>query len=130
MIQITGDISDKNYLIELKSASGNLVTADEPISKGGEDRGFSPKELLASSLAACTSATLKMYINKKEWQIENIHIVVSLEEVDNKTIINRSISFDDHIDDDKIRILTKVANACPIHKILTHTIEVNTSVQN
>lgn len=130
MIQITADISDSNYLIELKSASGNLIIADEPIYNGGEDRGLSPKELLVSALASCTLATLKMYIQKKEWNIPTIHIVVSMDEKEGKTIFNRSISFDDQLEEDKIKVLLKVANACPIHKILTHESDVNTQIQH
>ncbi|MBK7426522.1 MAG: OsmC family protein [Saprospiraceae bacterium] len=32
---------------------------------GGKDLGFSPKELLAAALAACSSATIKMYADRK-----------------------------------------------------------------
>src|SRR5688572_17874922 len=46
------------YQIKIKTPSGNELTADEPLDKGGKDTGFSPKELLAAALSACTSATL------------------------------------------------------------------------
>ncbi|HCN82675.1 MAG TPA: osmotically inducible protein OsmC, partial [Sphingobacteriaceae bacterium] len=61
MIQIKAGIGLEPYKIEIKSATGNILIADEPVENGGQNKGFSPKELLASALAACTCATLRMY---------------------------------------------------------------------
>lgn len=67
MAKITSSIKQELYKVEIKSPTGNVVIADEPVDKGGKDLGFSPKELLASALATCTSATVKMYADRKEW---------------------------------------------------------------
>jgi len=64
MAKISSIIKKEKYKIEITSPTGNLVIADEPIEMGGKDLGFSPKELMASSLAACTSATLRMYADR------------------------------------------------------------------
>ena len=76
MAKVTANNGKENYLIEMQSPTGNKVVADEPIAKGGQDKGFSPKELLASALAACTSATVRMYCNRKGWELKNIHIEI------------------------------------------------------
>jgi putative redox protein len=85
MTKISSSIKKENYKIEIKSPSGNLVIADEPIEMGGKDLGFSPKELLASALAACTSATVKMYADRKEWDLQEVKIDVELEFIKAKT---------------------------------------------
>jgi putative redox protein len=130
MTQVSSIIRTEPYKIEIKSPSGNSVIADEPVDKGGKDTGFSPKELLAASLAACTSATLRMYAERKEWPLEEVKITIDLErdESANKTVINRKIQFTGTLTDEQIKRLLAVANACPVHKILTHPIEINTNL--
>lgn len=79
--------------------------------------GVSPKELLASALAACTSATVKMYADRKGWGLEETKLEITLEwdEKENKTVINRKIDFVGNLDDDQKSRLLKVANTCPVH---------------
>lgn len=116
--------------VKIKSPSGNIVIADEPIEKGGKDLGFSPKELLASALAACTSATVRMFADRKGWGLEEMKVNIELErnENENKTVINRKLEFIGNLDDTQKDRLLAVANACPVHKILTNPIEINTEL--
>lgn len=130
MAKITSSIKKELYKIEITSPTGNVVIADEPIDVGGKDLGFSPKELLASALAACTSATVRMYADRKGWELEEVKLEIELErdEKENKTVINRKLEFIGNLDDtQKSRLLT-VANACPIHKILSNPIEINSQL--
>ncbi|MFD0941357.1 OsmC family protein [Pedobacter boryungensis] len=126
MIAIKASIGTEPYKIEIKSPTGNVVIADEPLEKGGQDKGFSPKELLASSLGACTCATVRMYAERKTWEIEKINVNVELVEEEGQTKFIRQIELVGDLDDAQRTRLLNVANACPIHKILTHTIVVDT----
>jgi putative redox protein len=127
MAKITSSIKRENYKIEIKSSTGNVVIADEPTEMGGKNLGFSPKELLASALAACTSATVKMYADRKEWDLQEVKIAIELEFIanENKTIINRKLEFLGNLDDTQKNRLLAVANACPVHKMLSNPIEIN-----
>ena len=51
--------------------------ADEPTSYGSADIGPAPYELLCASLGACTSITLRMYAERKKWDVENIAVRVT-----------------------------------------------------
>ena len=95
MAKISSSIKKEPYKIEIKSPSGNIVIADEPLNSGGKDLGFSPKELLASALAACTSATVKMYADRKGWALEEVKLEIELErdEKGNKTVIEQKNRF-------------------------------------
>lgn len=130
MAKIASSIKKEHYKIEIKSPSGNMVIADEPVDKGGKDLGFSPKELLAAALAACTSATLKMYADRKGWDLEEVQLEIDLErnEDENKTTINRKLTLVGQLDEAQLSRLLKVANSCPVHKILSNPIEINTEL--
>src|SRR5882762_2206633 len=95
MTNVSSTIGKELYKIEIKSPSGNVLIADEPIDKGGKNLGFGPTELLASALAACTNATVRMYTERKGWDLQEMKVDVELErdEASNKTIVNRKIQF-------------------------------------
>ncbi|WP_419756211.1 OsmC family protein [Brevundimonas sp.] len=52
----------------------HVLTADEPKSLGGKDAGPAPFGLLVAALGACTSATLKMYAEKKGWPLTSLDV--------------------------------------------------------
>ncbi|MDY0089883.1 MAG: OsmC family protein [Flavobacteriaceae bacterium] len=130
MAKITSSIKNEHYKIEIKSPSGNTIIADEPVEMGGKDLGFSPKELLASSLAACTSATVRMYADRKEWDLQEVKIDIELDFVkeENKTVINRKIEFIGNLDEEQKKRLLAIANACPVHKMLSNKVEISSEV--
>ena len=130
MASVTSTIKKELYRIEIESPSGNVVISDEPLEMGGKNLGFSPKELLASSLAACTSATLRMYADQKGWDLREVKLQIDLErdEEAKKTVIHRKMQLFGNLDEKQRERLFKVANACPVHKILTNPIEINTEV--
>jgi putative redox protein len=50
------------------------ISVDEPSDKGGEDKGPSPQELLAASLASCTAITMEMYARRKGWDVGDVEV--------------------------------------------------------
>ena len=128
MIKVKAGIGIEPYKIQIKSFSGNTLIADEPLDKGGKDKGFSPKELLASSLAACTCATVRMYLEQKGWDVQQVTVFIDLIEADGKTTFNRKLHFEGELDADQQQRLLRVANSCPVHKILSHSIHINTEL--
>lgn len=127
MTKIESHIGTELYRIELSSASGNIIVADEPVDKGGQDKGFSPKELLLSSLAACISATVRMYADRKKWPLEEVRTFLELDtEQAGKTVILKKVEFVGDLSDEQRERLLTISGLCPIHKILTNPIEVET----
>ncbi|MBJ2124733.1 MULTISPECIES: OsmC family protein [unclassified Flavobacterium] len=130
MNTIAAKIDTRLYRTEITSASGNVVIADEPQEMGGKNLGFSPSELLASSLASCTLITLRMYINRKQWNVEEINIKVDFERdsEQNVSLFTRKIEIIGEVDEKQRQRLETIANSCPIHKTLTHSIEIKTTL--
>jgi putative redox protein len=130
MQTISATIDTRLYRTEIKSASENVLIADEPQEMGGKNLGFSPSELLASSLASCTLITLRMYINRKQWDVSEINIKVDFErDTDqNISLFTRKIEVIGQVDETQRQRLETIANSCPIHKTLTHSIQIKTTL--
>lgn len=127
-ITVKASLGKEKYYTEVVAGENTLIT-DEPIDKGGGNKGFNPFEILATSLASCTAATLRMYVDRKEWNIETINVEVELENfpLTKRAIFKRDITFEGTIlDEEQIKRLRNIADACPIHKILTNDIEILT----
>ena len=130
MDTISAQIDTRLYRTEITSASGNILIADEPQVMGGKNLGLNPTELLASSLASCTVITLRMYINRKQWNVSEINVKIDFERDSdrNVSLFTRKIEVIGEVDDTQKQRLETIANSCPIHKVLTHSIEIKTTL--
>ena len=117
---ITADITNQNYLVQIKSPHHRLL-ADEPLEKGGQDLGMAPFELLASSLVACTLITLKMYADFKQIPLEKAEVQVKFlaDEKNTEAKFVREIQLIGELDAETQERLLRVANSCPVHKLLS-----------
>ncbi|HJV19909.1 MAG TPA: OsmC family protein [Sediminibacterium sp.] len=131
MTQVQSHIGKELYKVTIESPSGNTIIADEPAELGGKGKGFSPKELLIAALAACTSATLRMYADRKAWDLQEVKINLDLQKAEgaDKTIIHRKIMLVGNLDEAQRERLLYIANACPLHKILSNPIEIDTVIE-
>lgn len=129
MATIKASIGLDHYRTVLESPSGNQILADEPLTDGGTDQGFSPSELLASALATCTCVTLRMYADRKGWKLQEVHTNVTFtrDESQNASLINREITLvGPELTEEERHRLLQIANKCFIHKTLTNPIHIHT----
>ena len=124
-------IGREKYQCTISWRNGIFI-ADEPVKSGGKDLGPDPFTLLLSSLASCTLVTLKMYIDRKGWAIDNIEVEANMQQVKEGdkiiTTIYRDIKFPGEITEEQKKRLLQIASACPVSKILENQIEIITSV--
>ena len=128
--EVSGSIGTLNYLCQIKWRNGNF-NMDEPISYGGEDLGPDPYSTLLSALAGCTLSTLRMYINRKEWNIPEINVKLNLRTSNENgfsTEFYREITFSNDITDEQKQKLLIIANKCPVSKILENQITIKTNI--
>ncbi|MBV8251217.1 MAG: OsmC family protein [Chitinophaga sp.] len=109
---------------------GHRWLVDEPEDVGGGDTAPSPGELLLSSLGSCTAITLKMYATRKKWPMEDVEIELAfntaLKPDPLTTVIERNITIKGDLTDEQRARLMQIADACPVHKVLTNPIKIIT----
>ena len=68
-------ISVEKYRTLIETDDHHFIV-DEPLDLGGGDLGPNPGELLSAALAACTTITIKMYAERKEWKLDEVKVEV------------------------------------------------------
>ena len=130
--KIQGGIGHEHYISKL-SMRGHLIVADEPIDHGGKDAGPTPTELVLSGLAACTASTLRMYADKKGWDVERIDLEISIriEKTDTGQIshVESLIDITGNITAEEKARMIEIAQKCPVHKLLSNPIQIQTSAK-
>ncbi len=105
--------------------------ADEPTDLEGMDSGPSPGELLCSALGSCVAITLRMYVDRKGWDVGDIkvHVVYDEDPKDsNNTIFKKEIYLSGEVDEKQKKRILQIAGKCPIEKILTGSIAIGSEV--
>ena len=124
---LTASTTGDDHRVALEDGAGHLWHADEPASLGGGDTAPTPDHLLLSALGACTAITLRMYAARKQWPLEGVEVDLALDP-DGKpasgTDIARAITLRGPLDADQRERLLQIANACPIHKVLTGEVRI------
>jgi putative redox protein len=110
--------------------AGFPMRMDEPLDVGGSDTGPNPGALLRASLASCTSITLRMYANRKEWPLDAVDVSVdsTSERQDGvvHTRMTRRVTLHGDLTDEQRARLIDIADRCPVHRTLEGEIEIVT----
>ncbi|MEJ5053575.1 OsmC family protein [Sphingobacterium sp. MYb382] len=128
--QVSVSIGRERYETTIK-VQQHVIVADEPLDAGGTDLGPSPKELLLSSLGTCKAITVRMYADRKGWPLEGLSIDLTyLDKSDgepNTNYIHCEIKLIGDLDAEQRKRLALIADKCPVHKILSNPIVVESN---
>lgn len=106
------------------------LTADEPTDLGGNDAGATPVELLLAGLGSCKAITLKMYADRKDWDLASVEVDVNHQIVNRQYQISVRLQLTGSLSDEQKQRLLEIADKCPVHKLLESSTQIETSLAN
>ena len=117
------------YAQEIRARTHRL-TSDEPESNGGQDTGPAPYELLLAALASCTSLTLRMYADKKGWELGSIKVDARFSR-DDKGVetIERNIVFGNSLAPEQLSRLADICEKTPVTKTIRQGTAIHSKLQ-
>ncbi|WP_298900569.1 bifunctional alpha/beta hydrolase/OsmC family protein [uncultured Psychroserpens sp.] len=133
------NLKENNFTTTIQTAKHNFI-ADEPESVGGDDFGPSPYDFLSAGLAACTVMTLKLYAERKQWDLQEVyaHITYSKKHSDDLMLdlekptridhLSKKLTFIGNLDDKQKQRLKEIASKCPVHKTLQNEVIIDTEL--
>ncbi|CAM1340002.1 OsmC family protein [Tenacibaculum aestuarii] len=124
-------LTNRNYLAEAKMRN-HFAIIDEPLDKGGDDNAPTPVEYLLTAIGGCVSITLRMYAERKGWDLGKITVNVSQKEQLTPEGIKKSlieeISFEKEVTDEQRTKLLEIAGKCPVAKMVKGETEINSKI--
>ncbi len=69
-----------------------------------------------------------MYAQRKGWPLDEVRVTLSMESGDDGSTIDRQIVLNGDLSDEQRERLLQIANACPVHKILTRPVAIRTGL--
>ena len=126
-VKTTAITKKEKYRTEVRTDPHHFIV-DEPIEVGGKDLGVSPGELLAAALASCSSITMKLYADRKGWNLEEAIVKVDFQRdlKFNVTNFTKKVSMIGNLDEEQRQKLFEIASKCPVHRMLENPIEIHT----
>lgn len=124
----------KPFVFDVTNASGAICTIDASESIGGQNQGFRPMELLASSLSGCLSIDLLLILKKqrKDPELFNIEIETSRPETVPSPFegITLHLQIDDALNTESLgkTIDLVLKKYCSVSASLSESIEINYTI--
>ena len=132
-------VSSEAGLAQEITAGNHHLRADEPIPLGSGS-GPTPYDLLLASLGACTSMTLRLYAQRKGWDLQRVtvrlrHYRIHAQDCQDCETkhgfldrIDREIETTGNLDAEQKNRLREIAEKCPVHRTLRSEINIRTTV--
>ena len=128
---VSATLGETPYVVTLQDDLGHTWTADEPEELGGGNTASSPDRMILASLGACTAITIRMVATRRQIPLTGVQVELSLNP-DGKpeagTDIVRKVTLQGELDEDQRAQLLKIANICPMHKLLTGEVRISTEL--
>ena len=127
------NLLEDNFTTSINTKNHGII-ADEPKSVGGDDLGLAPYELVSAGLAACTVMTLKLYAQRKKWDLKEVYTYVSHNRIKGEDgpedVFSKTLEFIGDLDDTQRERLRVIAGKCPVHRSLQNASKIETELKN
>lgn len=127
MAEVKAVLGTVNYRVAIEAGPHGLA-ADEPVVRGGHDGGPTPYDLLLAGLAACTVITLRMYAERKGWQLGAIRAELEHSRRDGRSRIARTLAFEAELSPEQVARLAEIAEKTPVTLTLKQGADIVTRI--
>jgi putative redox protein len=110
-------LTNKNYLAEAKTRN-HFLTMDQTVASGGDNSGPTPVEYLLAAIGGCVSITLRVYAERRGWDVGKIKVNVSQLKDESGTYLTEEISFEKEISEEQRKKMLVFAAKCPVAKMV------------
>ncbi len=136
MTQVIAKIGRDKYKTVIEARNHQII-ADEPV-PFGQDLGPTPYDFLLAALGACVAMTLRMYADRKGWDLEEVHVHLDqsreyakdCEDCESENgyvhIIEKKLKFVGELTADQRLRLLEISDRCPVNKTLNNEIKIVT----
>lgn len=125
-------LTRKNYVAEAKMRN-HFAVIDEPVEAGGDDNAPTPVEYLLTAIGGCVSITLRMYAERKGWDLGEITVNVRQKEELTSEGIKKSlieeVSFEKEVNQEQRDKLLEIAGKCPVAKMVKEATPIATTIK-
>lgn len=112
------------------SIDGHPYVIDAGAEDGGDDLGPNPTRVVEGALAACSSMTMKLYANRKGWDLQSSKVTVKRaadQDSHVSRVLEKEIEVEGDLDDKQRARLIEIAGKCPVHRMLSEEVEIRSS---
>ena len=107
-----------NYLHDIRAGHFDLKT-DEPKALGGQGAAPAPFDYYLAALASCTAITLRMYAEKKGWNLGEFRAELELtRDDDGKVRIHRVLHSDQPLSNEQWQRLLEIVEKTPVTRAM------------
>ncbi len=124
-------ISNEKGLLQRISIGPHTLHSDVSVELGGEGSAPEPHDLFDAALGACKALTLALYAKQRGLPLEGLDVKLNRDDSQERQGIyhlNVELTLHSALDDAQRQQLLRVADKCPIHKLMTSS-EVQVSTQ-
>ena len=136
MTQVIAKIARDKYKTIIDTENHQLI-ADEPVPLG-QDHGPTPYDFLLAALGSCVTMTLRMYADRKGWDLEEVQVHLDQSRVYAKDcencesedgyvhVIEKYLKLTGNLTKDQRQRLVEISDKCPVNKTLSNEIKIIT----
>ncbi|GAB3646970.1 bifunctional alpha/beta hydrolase/OsmC family protein [Echinicola sediminis] len=123
------DVENDEFTTRIQTSKHTFLS-DEPTDVGGDGFGPSPYDFLSAALASCTVMTIKLYAERKGWDLKEVYayityskkhsddLKVDVEQPGNLDFLSKKLKFVGNLDKKQQEKLKEIASKCPVHRTL------------
>ncbi len=126
-VTVVGEADAPKYVQKIHAGKHELL-ADEHAALGGADAGPGPFAYVIAGLGACTSITLRMYAERKGWQVGTVTVRLRFLREDTGIRIERDVALGGALSDDQRARLADICERTPVTLALKGGIPIKTTL--